>query len=499
MHQSTLKNLHEPLKDRINKETYDNLSTLYQIATGNSSIQATDYPLKSKLPEDWSSPVAKMQASIYYARYCRFIDSLLRELDTLEQYKGNADLQKNMVDYYLSKNSLKELTPFGLGWFYDVKFRKHTATLYSVGYGKDSTWNEWIKKQNIQSNTIKENGLQRIFSACRAHINRGGDIRLKSLSKCFGVDLFKYMHLDENEEAHIYIIQNAPINFLAIDGKEASIYEYLMSDIPFNEKFQFCLDFGSPRDKKIPHYNSWSKRFLGDSTYISEQECIEKKNDLGNLLDPNLGYEILAYLFLEQERAQEGNKSISSRISPIADQEVIVSDTLWDIVEYESGVPLKSDDMAPCCIHFKLNQIEYAALIFTYFQQYAKVSTVAFSEFSKHYSEYIDSLIKILENPKFDGSDDTSSEETHQNAAENNKLIALCLETLKQHQQDIMKNKEISPKVEALLSLIDWEAESFPHDWSIENIYSAKTSFFNALMNLYKCNCKQTILKNRIK
>lgn len=476
---------HSKFKDKISDTTYKNLEELYNI-------------------EDMQSPDRKMKNSILYIRQCSMIDSLL-----VEYTQHDDEAIKNIIDYYSNpKKNMQEMNTIGLGWYYDVKFKKNTATLYSVGYGNDSTWIKWLQNKNANNNQIKKNGIRLVFTACKEHINRGGNIRLKSLSKCFGVDLFKYMQLDNNCKANLYIIKDAPVNFIKNNGKEMSLQEYLLSDETFdlNTKPQFCLDFSNPRNEKAENYNNWSKRFLDDKYINSQAEVNEKKNDYGIKSD-QLDYVLLK--LLKQEHTKGGEKGISSRISPIADKEVIASDTLWNIEDYTPNLEKEEIIKPERCYHFTFDSKEYCQLIFHYFKTYAEKHSK--QKFIANYNtvincerETISNKLSVLreEQEKFDNSSEAQLEneeiEKMKNQYDNNEILIRIYSSYEKFLENtIIKETETPKKIQLALSFIDidWNSEKIPQNWSMDNIYSVKeNNEENLKINLYKCICKRAAL-----
>ncbi len=490
---------HMKFENRISDELFSDLNNISKFCNGDDQVSLecliSDLNIISR--NEISSNDKRMKLSIYYIRYCSLIENLLME------YGDDVELGKKVITYYIKSNSMMEMDNIGLGWYYDVKYKKDTATLYSVGYGSASNWFEWIQNKNVEMNKIKENGIQLIFTACKEHINRGGGIRLKSLSKCFGVDLFKYMQLDDNCNANLYIIRDAPINYLKINDMEISLQEYLISDNLFdvNSKPQFCLDLSKPRNGKIENYNDWSKRFLQNSKYISQAELDEKKKSYGAEND-QLDYFIFEWL--KQEHVQEGERAISSRISPIADKEVIVSDTLWSIESYNTTL-MKEDFLSEKCYHFSFDSVEYCQLIYYYFKKYAENHSK--QEFITNYNKIIefekDNIRKMLFDIEKKQRDfniliekqlQVKDREKIENQYEDNeKLLLICNSYM-----DFLENiiiEEPSLKIQLVLSFIDWTLEEIPKNWSLSNIYGVKfKKEENFKINLYKCICKRTAL-----
>ena len=484
-------NKHEVFKGKIETEIYEILEMMY-VVSEVSKKNGTDMSKLSKLTDilrlqNLQSADKRLKISIYYLRWCEIIRYWL------DNQENNIDDKKVIIDYYINSNSLQEMYHLGLGYYFNVKYPKHIETLYSVGYGEDSNWIDWLKKQNVNENKLKENGLQLIFKACKEHINRGGNVRLKSLSKCFGVDLFKYMQLDENGNANLYIIKNAPVNFIQTGQQKKSIQEYLMSDEHFDivHEPQFCLDFTNVRNNKAENYNNWSKRFLQCDQYISQKEFDNKKQEFG------IEYGELNYFILElikQEHTNNGDKAISSRISPITDREVIVSDTLWNIEKYKKNSNNKGmiDEK---CYHFEFNEEEYCQLIYYYFRCYAENKSLNKKyddEYNKMINGFKEEISKITY--RLERIEQSSFENIQ---IEKDKLLRVksFYEKFLDYVKKVNLPKIIPEKIKAVLINIDWKIENVPKDWSLENIYYYKNQKQeNLFINFYKYICKNIAL-----
>lgn len=467
---------HCKFKDKVSEKIYAALESMYQVIEGKDIPEELKKKLKINVPKDED---IRLKVSIYYLRWCKFINNVIE----------NDNINCDNIEYYLQSNSLVEMKHLGLGYYFDVKYPKQTATLYSVGYGKESDWKKWLDGQNIKTNHIKENGMQLIFKACKEHINTGGDCRLKSMSKCFGVDLFKYMRLDENNNANIFIIKEALVNFIQINQEIFSIQDYLVSDKIFDESVQFCIDFTNVRDDKAENYNSWSKRFLGENEFISMKELSDKKEEFG-IKDER--YDSFIFYLLQSKRKESGEKAISSRVSPIVDREVIVSDTLWKIQDGIDNDKMKEEQ----CYHFTFTEVEYIQLIYYYFMKYAEKK--GGKEYnSKSLLEKIETEITgihILITSKENVSEEVSEETLKEiNAL---KTIKNICEKVKEKITIITLSDNIPQNIEIVLNTINWENENIPETWSLGNIYHAKNKKEeNLICNIIKCLCKDLVMK----
>ncbi|WP_342422213.1 hypothetical protein [Paenibacillus sp. FSL E2-0178] len=488
---------HGAFDGKISEDTYNDLEMLHNIGSGQAVFRDDSVLLKKLriiLPDGNQSSQNKMKIAIYYVRFCTMIENLLQEYETFDE-----EFTKKLIDYYIQSNSIEEMNNVGLGWYYDMKFKKSTSTLYSVGYGKDSTWHDWLQENHYENNKIKERGIQSIIHACKEHINRGGQIRLKSLSKCFGVDLFKYMQLNENGIANLYVIKDAPINFIEYRNKRFALQEYLSSDDNFDvvHKPRFCLDFSHPRKQKAKNFNNWSKRFLNGTTFISQAEVDEEQQKTG-IENNQLDFFLLSYL--RDKHVQGGDKGISSRISPIADKEVIASDTLWDIHEYSAG--MNTEICIEKCCHLTFDAVEYGQLIYSYFKKY--------SGSKNKDKDFADNHDSILKREKTNTKENINKLQKNQNELSNSDHSKLSEQDKKTIQEKLRFNESLinfydsyynflnnivitepSGKIEFVLSFMDWETEEVPEDWSLQNIYTIEENGVeNLKMNLYKCLCK---------
>lgn len=479
-------NKHEQFKNKIKSNIYNILEMMYEV------IKSSSYDMKcieksNKLADilqlgDRQIVDKKFKISIYYLRWCKIIHYVL------EYYKNNNEKSEILTDYYINSNILKEMNCLGIGYYFDIKYQKDNTNLYSTSYGRGTNWIDWIQGQNIDKNQLKENGVQLIFKACKTHINRGGNIKLISLSKCFGIDLFKYMHFDENGNVNLYIIKNAPVNFIQIRGEKKSIQEYLISDEFFDirNKPQFCIDFTNVRNNKLENYNNWSKKFLGDKQYISQKEFDYVKTHIPNEYKE---FDDLILDMIEKKHKNGTNKAISSRVSPIKDREVVVSDNLWNTYEYNqnSFKTMLNEN----CYHVVFNKEEYLQLIYYYFKRYAE-KKVSNTQYDKVYNDTLESLKKqILEKIEKLNFDNSKVEKNEKESVL--KFYLYYVQFIDSVKKYISEN--IPEKINFVLENIDWKTEHISKEWSLKNIYNYKfNKIDNFWANYYKCLCKDTAI-----
>lgn len=496
-----MNNKHKKFKEEVKSEIYALLEAMHEVIIKNNTdtseliekikkVVINDNPpytselfkLKNILEsENIQEADKRMKISIYYARLCNIIQYSLKYCD---QYGENE--KKQIIEYYINNNCLQEINHLGLGYYFNVKYPKHKESfLYSTEYGKKSNWTNWIKKER-EKNKIKENDVQLIFTACKTHINPKGDVNLKSMSKCFGVDLFKYMKLEENTDgeiyANLYIIKDALVNFIQLDEEKKSLQEYLMSDEFSENEPQFCIDFTNVRDNKAENYNNWSKNFLKECN-LSELEVDSVKQIIDEEYEAyeEIVKDSVAILFLSNGREKNAKKAISSRVSPITDREVIVSDTLWEIQDRIDNAEMQDEQ----CYHFTFTEDEYIHLIYFYFMKYVE----------KKYDKkdcYVNNSKKLLTEIE---NLITSKEKISK--IEKVKKIKNIHETIKEKIHSTTQSvNNIPQNIETVLNTINWENEKIPKDWSLDNIYHAKNKEEeNLICNIIKCLCKNLAMK----
>lgn len=498
-----IKKKHDKFKYKIYEDNYELLDEMYNmLITGDLNYEAVE-KMKINLKginSDKQKYLIKYRISIYYVRICSLIENILKE------YENNVEEAKNAVNYYVFNNGMKEMNYFGLGWYYDVKFNKKIATIYSSEYIQEveTIWD----KGNTEHNRIKDNILQSIMKGCRDHINRGNEekVKLISFSKCFGIDLFKYMYLNNDRKLRLSIVKNAEINKLYFNNNDMSIQKYKRADI--NEVPDFCLDFSEVRNSKTKEFNSWFKRFLGEE-FISQKELEEKKKeidaDYSNL-------DSLVYILLKEEHLEEGKAAVSSRMTPIKDKEVIISNNeLWEMVKYEDSIAYNELEDGKC-YSFELDEKEYIQLIYEY---YSKLSSNMYSKV-KEISEFKEIMQKNVDNLKDENNKPDSELEELQGQSDDEELqkridekrgfrmfIATIINFIEDYvlSENFDNKKGSNNKINAILSAVDWNYEIKNKDLIIEqgmdNVYKRNAELNrdikieNYLINNFKVQIKK--------
>lgn len=458
---------HEILKGKISDSAYNLLDWLFsnkqQMESGLFDKVRNDldicYVVTSKLQND----DLKLKKEILYLRYCNLIENLCKEYEEL-----NIPDKKEIIDYYIFDNRLKELNFLGIGFYYDCKFKRKKVTVYK-GRFKETNWNQVCNSEKVK-NKVGVDAIKEIFKVCREHINPGGSIQLRSFSKCFIIDLFKYISLYTNKDgiiaADIYVKKDADINVIEIDNKPISLQKYITSRSRLEDS-KFVIDFSEPRNYNRDNFYRWYKDFMG-------AEFNDVKNE-GTIETEQKSYEeYISEYFSRIIEHSENRKQVSLMVSPVADREVVVSGDLWETIDYD-----EEEKNTDACIHFSLNEEELYELIISYFIRYLNLGEgVNAVDISKKFRT---NLVKMLDLLK--------KELNKENGVDGGEELCNKINCIKQLIESSSENK----KVLAVLAMIDWDCEK--KYWNEDNVKKLSYSRIynkskeNLFVNVLKCIC----------
>lgn len=438
------------------KSVYDALDDLYKFIN-DDELNADEFDnniLIDKVIKEFSKDLTiedrRLKYSINYTKYCILTQRLIEQ-----------GVLSNYIEYYILNNSLKEVEFYGLGHTFDVKYEQSKSNLYRVVSSDGVTWAKWINNNS----DLKLNGLQKIFKACGTHINGGGECKLDSYSKCFGISLFKYFKPKQGDKVKIKIINDADTNTIKTnDGVTTSLQNFdTLKDV--DENTQFAIDFSNARDDHYENYNKWFKRFLDfDIEYSIKKNSENKPSTMDALI------EIVKLEMITNSLNKPNQTAQSSRVSPIQDKEVVVSNNFIFSNERE----------------FDLNEQEAIQLVFAYFlkllETKSKKSCLECKEkIEKNVDEWIEEMCKVFEEIL---TIETDEENQNYNVAE--------IKILKEDFMQYKNFSETSDKVNAILELIDFDKEEIP-TWGIDNIYGVD-DFKSSVFAMYKCKCKESVV-----
>lgn len=516
----SLDNKHKVFKDRILKENYEALDKLFNVICSSNINQNDIDILKEEIKclelneNDENLYLLQYKLSIRYLRICSLIAQIIEKL------KDEPQKAKEIINYHIKDLDINELNYLGLAWYYDIKFNEEKCTLYSSGKIPESNWDKWIQeKSNLKNNKIKKNILQNIIKACKEHINRGGTIKLISFSKCFGIDLFKYMYLDDDNKSYLNIVKNTSINILKIEDKKFSIPNFMLDKT--DGMPDFLLDFSEVRKKEnISNLNTWTERLLKEP-FISQKELDEMKDNLSSNYNGTTDMSYISYYLLQNRRKEDSKKGISSRINPVKDKEVIANTIIWNSekqLDFIDKEHLDSDTL----YNFELSENEFLKLIYEYYYNlYCKICDYDknnllikedyFKEFQKKIENGKNLLLKEIEKIEEENNNLSiskmkeyeKSEAIESEIEENKKLIAFIKDNYVKFFEDVLSyiennlNKQSIP-VNTIMSIINWDYElsnkESIRDLKLDNIYDRylknEIRLKNHSINIFKIICK---------
>ncbi|MCD3291789.1 hypothetical protein G8V30_12435 [Clostridium botulinum C/D] len=138
-------NRHECFEKYISVETFNLLRMLYHLANMDLYRELLDSNKESlkqfrkkalnlnEEKDDFDIADTILKSCIYYERYCNLIEALKKEYQHLEDEE-----KKEIIDYYLFDNRLKELNCIGLSFYFDCKYKKTKTTLFRSEGGKNN-------------------------------------------------------------------------------------------------------------------------------------------------------------------------------------------------------------------------------------------------------------------------------------------------------------------------------------------------------------------------
>ena len=221
---------------------------------------------------------------------------------------------------------------------------------------------------------------------------------------------------------------------------------------------------------------------------------------------------ILVYILLKEEHLEEGKAAISSRMTPIKDKEVIISNNeLWEMVKYEDSIAYNELEDGKC-YSFELDEKEYIQLIYEYYSKlssnmYSKVKEI--SEFKEIMQKNIDNLKD--ENNKLDSEleelQGQSDDEELQKRIDEKRFLRMSIATIINFiegyllSENFDNKKGSNNKINAILSAVDWNYEIKNEDLIIEqgmdNVYKRNVELNkdikieNYLINNFKVQIKK--------
>lgn len=393
----------------------------------------------------------RLKAGILYHRLARFTG----QAEKTAPYMG----KDGLADYYLRDNRLREQNYLGFGWYVDSLFEKRRANLYKIRRGFCEI--SWRENWNRLSREDKSSGariLQAIFHLCKKHMGMGNEeIRLDSWSECLGVALFKYASLGKNGTAELFVMKEAEVNVI----RDSSGCDSLQNFARRGERAELCefsISFGSARNGKRENFDRWHRAFM-EEDFLSDSEC----RNILNMDERELSMDFIYRLLKKEDRSRRH----TFMVSPIADREVVTSGGSW----------------GEETLRFLLGEEELCHLLYCYYREAARRKKGESEDFSGKYQKSLEWMEGIFDEL---GKESSSAKEQRKDSGESLRAILDYLRARMEMWKGL-PDKEAGEKITEIFDLVNWEEESIPHRWGIENIYKKhREPVINLGLDLYK-------------
>lgn len=192
----------------------------------------------SKDSDIFDTAIFRMQAYIYYTRFCNLGMFLANyyNMDSIIDEKNIAEDFALSLKYFMFNDNIKQIEYTGVAFRFNVDWLPQKDTFFRFYDG--ITENKFVKKSNAVP-------LPYIIENIRQHVQ--GDCCLFSCGRNFGMCLFKYwkpLTIKNNWTVRIY--DKEPINFIDYNNQRYSIPAFMQligdEEIDFNEVSNFSFD-----------------------------------------------------------------------------------------------------------------------------------------------------------------------------------------------------------------------------------------------------------------
>lgn len=387
--------------------------------------------------------------------------------------------RKELIQYYLKDNRLREVNWLGFGWYADCLFEERRATLYQWnGRSCKITWKEDWDRLEQEDKSSGARVLQAVFHLSKKHIGIGsGQICLDSWSQCFGAGLFKYGSLNGNGKAEFCVRRDAKINVVRVGGEYESLQRFVQREEPV-DFCEFAIDFSRPRGKDRKNFSNWYRGFMKDD-FLSDSEYKKMLTMSEREFSMDFVYRLL------KKEAQ--SRVYTLMVSPIADGEVVSSGGVWGEVAELCEERLRKDrdggdvyEDGGAALHVSLDEEELCQLLYGYYQEIARRRKGPSADFVRKYEEKLTQIERIVSKL---GGEDASVEGEGESDAKKRQAVMEYLRARMEMWRGLPQKKP-GVKVRAILSFIAWKEEDIPAQWGVDNIYRRQRKGQEAMANL---------------
>lgn len=220
----------------------------------------------------------RLKAYIYYTRFCNLGEYLAKNHYTEDSFLGKENVKEDFgltMKYFMFNDIWQQCGYTGLAFKFLIDFLPRKETVYRFYDGIDKL-TEISDKGEIRWLSERENSLESIFKRIikqiMRHVNAvdGKLGSFYSMGKNFGVCLFKYYKVHEEEEWEkgewtLRIYKDLPVNYIKVETKMYSIPAFL--------QIQSTIEGGDIKDIR-----------MDISGFAGGQGEEKKKNDTSTLV-----------------------------------------------------------------------------------------------------------------------------------------------------------------------------------------------------------------------
>ena len=310
----------------------------------------------------------RVQAFLLIKRYINIINFFL------EKYEKK--IPKELLDYYLFDNRLKEINNIGLAFYMDVHFEYKREEERTYIYRCDGSTTTGIEEELFEKVLTKEELLKKIVELSQVHISKRISYDnsqkdwFQSYSACIGRNLHRYFDAPGfDSEARYEIANGSFVNTIKytdnrdrknsenVDKEDKVEYiqevlwnggiEEQIEEQEGTARFKnigFCLAMYNVRDNANKNFSEWSKAYLKGSIDWNALSSDRESND--------------------------GNLSVESRnkrlLGAIPDYEIVTTKDYYTEVKQEELDSRKRHKK----VFDKVDAAERIGLLFHYYKEY---------------------------------------------------------------------------------------------------------------------------------
>ncbi|NOW11529.1 hypothetical protein DFH84_003418 [Clostridium saccharobutylicum] len=250
--------------DDNKNQFYDAAKEIKQYVCKRSKLDEKLFDFTINKQDEINVYAFQLQSYIYYMRY------VMLALDLMDEYRDDKGRFERTISHYIFNDKYDELKFEGLGYYYNIFWKKQNMTLFHCYDGcEGGNWNLCSDGKNFDN----------ILKRCKAHIE-GTMLNFYSSSKYFGRCMMKYFNdysNNDNVDYNICIYEKMPVNYVKTNVGIVSLQEYQerclenSSGVEFDDFSIDFSDFLKDRDDDIASLNNLFKKTTGSE--VSKEKC----------------------------------------------------------------------------------------------------------------------------------------------------------------------------------------------------------------------------------